>query len=166
MTDPIWLSLARAFEGLVEVPGSGSNPVILYWAEALGIRDIYTNDDLAWCAVFGSRIALACHLPLPGKRYDLMRAKSFETWGRALTVPTLGAWLTFKRSGGYHVGWYLGERPDAYRIWGGNQKNTVGAIWKLKSELTACRWPDGHPLPLTGPIRLQSDGSPVSVNEA
>jgi uncharacterized protein (TIGR02594 family) len=166
MKEPIWLSVARAFEGLVEVPGTGSNPVILHWADALGIRDIYGNDDVAWCAVFASRIAKACDLPLPGKRYDLLRARSFELWGRALTLPTLGSWMVFKRAGGYHVGWYLGERADAYRIWGGNQKNTVGAIWKAKAELTACRWPDGYPLPLTGAIWLTDTGGPVSVNEA
>jgi uncharacterized protein (TIGR02594 family) len=166
MTEPIWLSVARAFKGLVEVPGTGSNPVILYWADDLGIRDIYTNDDMAWCALKASRIALACQLPLPGTRYELMRAKSFETWGRPLALPTLGAWLVFKRDGGYHVGWYIGERADAYRVWGGNQQNTVGAIWKKKTELTACRWPEGYPLPLTGALWLKDDGSPTSVNEA
>lgn len=166
MIEPIWLSVARAFEGLIEIPGSGSNPVIVHWAAHLGIRSIYTNDDQAWCALFASRIAQACHLPLPGSSYALVRAKSFETWGRPLPLPSLGAWMVFKRDGGYHVGWYLGERADAYRIWGGNQKNTVGAIWKLKTEVTACRWPDGHPLPLTGAIWLKDDGSATSLNEA
>jgi len=166
MNEPIWLSVARAFAGLEEVPGPRSNPVILQMAEDLGIRSIYTNDDTAWCAVFASRIAKACQLPLPGTGYALLRAKSFETWCRPQSLPTLGAWMVFKRDGGYHVGWYLGERADAYRVWGGNQNNTVTAIWKRKTELTACRWPDGHPLPLTGAIWLKDDGAPLSSNEA
>lgn len=166
MKEPIWLSVARAFAGLAEISGPQSNPVIMRWAADLGIADIYTNDDMAWCAVGGSRLALACQLPLPGTRYALMRARSFETWGRPLSSPSLGAWLVFRREGGYHVGLYTGERSDAYRVFGFNQMNTVNEIWKRKSELTACRWPDGVPLPLTGPIVLTSDGAPVSTTEA
>jgi len=164
--EPIWLSVARAFLGLAELPGPQSNPVILRWAKDIGAPAWYDNDDKAWCAVFVSRLLLACHLPPVGAGYDLLRARSFESWGRALAAPAPGAVLVFSRPEGAHVGLYLGERADAYRVLGGNQGNAVSETWIAKGRLTAIRWPDGVPLPLDGPVTLRADGARVSSNEA
>jgi uncharacterized protein (TIGR02594 family) len=165
--EPLWLSVARAFEGLAEIPGRESNPVILRWARDLGAPEYFNNDDIAWCALFANRLALACQFPLSGTGYELLRARSFAFWGRVLPVPALGAWMVFSRPEGAHVGLYLGERAEAYYILGGNTANAVGAAWIAKGRLVATRWPPGVPLPVAPyRIALANDGQPMSTNEA
>lgn len=166
MSEPIWLSLARSFVGLREIPGPASDPLILRWVKDTGAPSWYDNDDKPWCALFLNRMLLACGLPMSGKGFELLRAKSFETWGRALVTPALGAVLVFTRDGGAHVGLYLGENDHAYRVLGGNQGNAVSETWIIKERLSAIRWPDGVPLPLGGPVRLTAVTTTTSSNEA
>ncbi len=165
--EPLWLSIARAFLGLSEIPGPQSNPVILRWARDLGAPKWYEDDDQAWCAVFLNRVLMACQLPLSGTGFDLLRATSFRAYGRSMLDPVLGSILTFSRPEGAHVGLYLGERTDAYRILGGNQGNAVSETWIQKNRLTSIRWPLNVSIPPPAPpILLAADGSPVSKNEA
>lgn len=164
--EPLWLSVARAFEGLTEIPGPQSNPVILRWARDIGVPAYFNDDDIAWCAVYANRLAMALQFPLSGTGYQLLRARSFVTWGQPLPAPALGAWMVFNRPEGAHVGLYLGERPDAYRVHGGNTSNAVGATWIAKSRLIAVRWPTGVPLPTAGRLLLGDDGQQRSGDEA
>ena len=156
---PIWLSVAQAFVGLREIIGPQSSQVILRWVEDTGAPSWYTNDDQPWCALFANRVLAACQMPMSGKGYDLLRAKSFETWGRPLTGPSAGAVMVFARDGGGHVGFYLGENDHAYKVLGGNQGNSVSEAWIAKDRLTAMRWPEGVPLPLTGPVASISEAT-------
>lgn len=164
MTEPIWLSVASMTMGLAEVPGPGSNPVIMRWAKELGAP--YANDDEAWCALWLNRVMMACQLPVAGKSYDLLRAKSFATHGSPLQRAALGAVLVFTRPTGGHVGLYLGETATEYRVRGGNTANAVGDAWLSKARLIAIRWPDVvTALALTGPLQLTANGEPISTNE-
>lgn len=166
MPEPKWLATFRVIYGLQEVPGPKSNPVILRWVEALKAPNWYDDDDKPWCALALNRIFLACGFPLAGTGYDLFRAKSFTSWGVDLTIPTLGAIMVFERPEGAHVGLYLGERKDAYCIFGANQSNAVGIAWIAKKRLIAVRWPASEPLPITERIWLNTNLEPVSSNEA
>ncbi|HYE86361.1 MAG TPA: TIGR02594 family protein [Vicinamibacterales bacterium] len=157
--------MARSFIGIKEIPGAASQPVILQWAKDLKAPD-YTNDDTPWCALFLNRVCLACQLPLSGSGYELLRAKSFLTWGQPLSAPALGAVLVFKRPEGFHVGLYVGERADAYCVLGGNQGNSVGLTWIAKDRLEGCRWPADMPLPAPAPVLVADAGVPLSTNEA
>ncbi|MEO8680385.1 MAG: TIGR02594 family protein [Vicinamibacterales bacterium] len=166
MHEPIWLSVARAFVGVLELPGPGSNPLILRWATEIGAPAWYDSDAKAWCAVFLNRILLAVQQPMAGTGYALLRAGTFETYGVPLTTATLGAILVFDRPEGHHVGFYLGERDDAYLVLAGNQANAVSVRWILKSRLTAMRWPADVAVSETGPILITArDGGP-SEDEA
>ena len=162
--EPIWLSVARSFVGIKEIPGAASQPVILQWAKDIK-APAYDNDDIPWCALVMNRVLLACQLPMAGTGYDLLRAKSFLTWGQAFE-PSLGAVLVFGRPEGYHVGLYVGERADAYQVLGGNQSDSVGYAWIAKDRLLGCRWPAGAPLPAPGFVFVANDGAAVSMNEA
>lgn len=165
--EPIWLTVARSHVGIHEIPGAKSAPVIMQWAKDIGAPAYFNNDDVAWCAVYANRLMLACGLPMAGTGYDLLRAKSFEKWGVKLETPALGAVLVFARQGGAHVGLYLGERDDAYRVLGGNQRNAVtDDAWIKKNRLTAIRWPEGYPFPTSGRVYLAHDGKPLSINES
>lgn len=160
---PIWLSVAFAFVALAEVPGPGSNPVIMRWAKDLSVP--YADDDEAWCALFLNRLMLACQLPVSGHSYDLLRAKSFATYGKAQQKPSLGSIMVFTRPTGGHVGLYLGETATDYRILGGNTSNAVGGAWLSKQSLIAMRWPTDPPATLDGPVQLAATGEPLSVDE-
>ena len=166
MKTPLWLTVAQAFEGLAEIPGPTSNPVILRWARDIKAPAFFNNDDIAWCAVAMNRLAMALQLPLSGTGFDLVRARSFATWGIALPLPTLGAWMVFSRPEGAHVGLYLGERSDAFLILGGNTRNQFTSAWLKKERLIATRWPVGVPLPTLERVLLTDSGEPVSTNEA
>jgi uncharacterized protein (TIGR02594 family) len=172
MTEPIWLSVMRLLEGLREIPGKDSNPIILNWVKLIGAPSWFDNDDKAYCALGANAVFFVCHMPMarhvdPKKRdgYDLLRAKTFEDHGTALTEPTLGCIMTFSRPQGDHVAFYLGESRDAYYVYGANQSNTIKASWILKERCTSMRWPPGVPLVPTGRIMLNMSGQAVSVNE-
>lgn len=167
MKEPIWLSVARAFVGISEIAGQHSAPVILRWSRDIAAPSWYDNDDKPWCAVFLNRLMQACQLPMAGSGFDLLRARSFASWGRPIVTPALGAIVVFQRDEGAHVGLYLGERKDGtMRVLGGNQGNAVSEAWISAVRLIAVRWPDGVPLPLGGRVQIEANGERVSVNEA
>lgn len=164
MNEPIWLSVFRVLMGLEEFRGVPSNPVILRWAKDINAAPSwYNSDEKSWCALALNRVLMACQLPmarttpLEPQGYDLLRAKTFESYGQSLAIPALGCIMTFTRPEGNHVGIYLGERKDAYSILGANQSDIVDIAWVSKNRLTSIRWPNGVPLPTTGRIWL--DGS-------
>lgn len=173
MTAPIWLSVALMLEGVQEIPGPKSHPLIMKWAKDIGAPKWFDNDDLAWCAIVPNRVLMACQLPMArhidaAKRdgFDLLRAATFETYGQMLLEPTLGCLLTFSRPAGHHVGWYLGESHDAYYVYGGNQSNAIGKSWILKERCTSKRWPTDIPVPANGRVLLNVSGQPISTDEA
>lgn len=169
LTEPLWLSVMRLLDGIQEIPGSRSNPVIVNWVQLIGAPAWFNDDDKAYCALAVNAVLYVCKLPMARHAtkpdgYDLLRAKTFETYGVALSEPTLGCIMTFSRPQGDHIGFYLGETKDAFYVYGANQSNTVKASWILKERNTAMRWPTDIPLVPTGRIILNMSGS-LSVNE-
>lgn len=170
VTEPSWLQAARRDEGLAEIPGPQSNPVILAMARAIGAPAWYHNDDQPWCAVAMNFWLLESGHPMAigsrGDFFDRLRALTFNTYGQDLARPALGAIGVFTRPEGAHVGMYLGQFRDLFYIYGGNQSNRVGGTWMNARRLKSWRWPPNEPLPTVGPIMLTHDGRQVSVNEA
>jgi uncharacterized protein (TIGR02594 family) len=165
MADPIWLSVARAFVGLTEHVGPGSNPVIMQWARDIGAPGWYDDDDKPWCAVALNRWLLASQLPLSGSGYELLRAASFRDYGQEMALgPALGSILVFSREGGGHVGLYTGESANHVRVLGGNQGNQVSETWIGKARLVATRWPPGVPVPFVQ--RVMAERGALSSGEA
>jgi hypothetical protein len=74
----------------------------------------------------------------------------------------------FTRSGGGHVGLYVGEDATHYHVLGGNQANLVSIMRLAKGRLAegGMRWPKGPALPPQQIVRLKRDGAPASGNEA
>lgn len=169
--EPSWLTVAGYYLGTKEVPGGGSNPKIIGWAQRLGgwIRSYFTSDAIPWCALFVN--ACLDEVRLPGTKS--LAAKSFETYGIKLDQPVLGAILVFTRDGGGHVGFYVGETATRYRVRGGNQGDAVSDTWIAKARLTAIRWPGDvasqaalNTAQQAGRIFMAEDGAPLSTNEA
>lgn len=149
-----------------EIPGTKSNPEIMKLAEIAGVKHIYKNDDIAWCAVAQSAICLLANKELPFTGYDRLRAKSFLHFGVQVKEPMLGDIMVFSRTGGGHVGMYIGEDKGYYHIAGGNQSNQFNITRIVKSRLTAVRRPKYRVMPKSVKKYYLEPLGKISQNEA
>lgn len=171
MSEPAWLTLARAQIGVREIVGPKHSPVIMGWIRELGAKvlGVQVNDDeTPWCGTFMAWLMKRSGLtppPIAGRAAQWGRVGK---WGRELLGPRLGCILVFTRAGGGHVGLYLGEDATHFHVLGGNQSNSVSItrIAKDRLALGGMRWPHGPELPKEQVIRLTAKGVPVTTNEA
>lgn len=125
--------------GTTEFQGEDNNPVILSWAKELNstIRQYYTKDEIAWCALFMSIVSKRAGFE-PPEGFNALRAKSFMEWGDTVKGDAvIGDILVFDRSGGGHVGIYAGEDKTTYHVLGGNQGDKVSIVRIPKDRLMA-----------------------------
>jgi uncharacterized protein (TIGR02594 family) len=150
--------------GTKEIVGKEHNKKILGWAEAIGLKSVYTNDEIPWCGLF---IAYCCHAQgLDVVKHPLW-ALNWNKFGNVAKVPMLGDVLTFTRNGGGHVGIYIGEDTTCYHVLGGNQNNQVNVMRIEKSRLSQARrtaWKIAQPSNVRK-IELSNKGI-ISTNEA
>lgn len=165
MIEPKWLQIARSNIGVREIPGPKHNPTIMGWIAKLGAKVLgitVRDDETAWCSTFAAYcMAEAGHTP-PA---IAVRASSWATWGSNLRADRLapGAILVFRRPGGNHVAYYVGEDATTYHVLGGNQSNSVNIARIEKSRCMARRWPKD--VAVTGaPVWVAGKGA-VSQNE-
>ncbi|PZR89656.1 MAG: TIGR02594 family protein [Stutzerimonas stutzeri] len=163
---PVWMREARRFEGLKEISGAKSNSTIMGWAKRFGgwIAGYYTNDDIPWCGLFVGHV-VAVTLPREKLPSNPLGALNWQSFGRQAS-PAVGAILVFKRTGGGHVGFYVGEDRTHYHVLGGNQSNAVNVSRIEKSRLVAVRWPTTGEPPVGGAVQMSASGTPVSKTEA
>lgn len=129
---PKVLQIGLQYIGIREVKGMQNNPVIMQMAKELGVADIYTNDDTAWCAVFMNYVLKLAGKPmthLSVDKYGVLRAKTFLDWG--LEVPEdewrLGDIVILNRKKGHHVCIIIAKTKKGTFIgYGGNQSDSVG----------------------------------------
>lgn len=159
MTEPLWLVEARKLIGTREIPGPKHNSMIVGWWKRLGGYN-FNDDETPWCGGFVGHCIETAGLPFP-KLYP--RAQSWASWGRSVP-PSVGAVVVFKRPGGGHVGFLVGESPTNYYVLGGNQSNMVNITPLAKNRAVAIRWPNQVPLPVAGLPKMS--GGVVSTNEA
>lgn len=151
-----------------EIPGAGSNPVIMQLAKEAEVTDIYKSDETAWCAVAQTTLAIRAGKEVPFKGYDRLRAKSFLKFGNEVVNPVLGDTLVFNRLNGFHVGIYIGEDEKAYHVMGGNQSNAYNIIRIEKKRLEGVRRPlYKNGMPASAIKRyVAPNGGAISTNEA
>ena len=150
--------------GTKEVVGKVHNPVILGWAEELGLKKVYTADEIPWC---GLAIAYAAYKAGVQVVEKPLWALSWANYGTRVTEPMLGDILTFKRNGGGHVGIYVGEDATCYHVLGGNQGNAMSITRIVKARLYQARrtaWKVAQPANVRK-IYLDAKGA-ISKNEA
>jgi len=166
MIDPVWLSRARSYTNIKEAPGGANNRVIMSWADRVGgwVKRYFVADSIPWCGLFVANVMLECGFgDLPD---NPLGARNWAGYGRKLIAPRLGCILVFSRSGGGHVGFYVGEDTTHFHVLGGNQSDAVNVMRIAKDRLISMNWPMEHPLPPAKPVYLNPNGSPVSKNEA
>ena len=163
-TGPRILVEAVKLIGTKEIVGKKHNPVILGWADELGLDNVYTNDEIPWCGLFIAYCAHKAGVEVVDKP---LWALSWANYGTKVTEPMLGDILTFKRDGGGHVGIYVGEDKTCYHVLGGNQGNAVSVTRILKARLHQARrtvWKIAQPSNVRK-IVLDAKGA-ISKNEA
>lgn len=163
--DMPWLIEAERLRGTREVKGRGSNPVIMDWAEDLGIA--YADDDIPWCGLFTAH-CIRTGLPDADLPANILGARQWLSFGET-TKPQLGAVMVFWRGSrdGWqgHVGFYWAEDDACFHILGGNQSNAVTVTRIERRRLLGARWPSGVHAP--GIVRTASSaGKLISTNEA
>ena len=159
-----WLKTAYSYIGTKEIPGARSNSVIIGWAKRIGgwIASFYKNDDIPWCGLFVAECFNAHNYQVSQQS---LSALAWANWGQPSKLAP-GAVLVFKRSGGGHVGFYVGEDSTAFHVLGGNQSNSVNIARIDKARLVAVRWPkESHP-PADEQRVIRSASGSLSRNEA
>lgn len=164
---PKMLVEARRHYGILEHPGKGSEPNIIAWAQEVGVRGWYPDDDVPWCGLFVGVVVKRAGYPI---KTDLLSALSWGNFGEKIPKRREALWdiLVFTRPGGGHVGFYVGENENNFLVYGGNQSNAVGFAWIDKKRLVTARRPlykIGEP-PNVRKIWMEYDGTIISNNEA
>lgn len=111
--------------GVREIVGKDNNPVILKWADEVGLRKEYTSDEIPWCGLF---IAYVCKLSKIDVVAKPLWARNWNNFGTPERVAMLGDLLVFSRASGGHVGIYIGEDKTCYHVLGGNQGDKVSIV--------------------------------------
>lgn len=160
-SEPRWIELAREKIGQREIKGPQHNSWI---AGAWGrLKAGWFNDDeTPWCGLF-----VADCLERAGRKIlgpaEFPRALAWAKWG-VPCAPTVGAVVVFKREGGGHVGFLVGENEASYYVLGGNQGDMVSIAPIAKNRAVAIRWP--HDVGLRPAGLPKMTGGVVSTNEA
>lgn len=164
-TAPKVLVEAYKLIGVKETIGKDNNPKILGWADELGLKKVYTADEIPWCGLF---VAYVCHKAGKPVVDKPLWARNWSKWGTKQSVAMLGDILVFERGANSgHVGIYVGEDATAYHVLGGNQGDSVSITRILKKRCIAIRrteWITAQPENVRV-VKLEANGS-VSTNEA
>jgi len=139
---PDCVAIAMRDVGVTEIKGPTHHARILKMHSYTSYNA--QNDETAWCAA-----AVCCWLEESGiKSPKSARALDFLKWGVAITPPSLGCVLVFKRiintpgaPPAGHVGLYVGEENGFYWVLGGNQKDMVTYARYPKDLLISARIP-------------------------
>lgn len=164
---PAWYQEASKWIGTKEIPGAKHSPTIMGWIKNLGSKALgitVTDDETPWCGTFVAYCMKTVGLPTAPVA---VRASSWATYGRQLVSPRLGCILVFTRTGGGHVGFYVGEDTTHYHVLGGNQSNSVNVTRVAKDRLSkgGMRWPQGPALPPAQVIIRSPGNLVVTTNE-
>lgn len=146
LTEPSWLTIARAELGVAEYPEGASNPRITRYHAGTNIEGY--DDKVSWCSSF-------IHWTLgqagiQGTASAL--ARSWLSWGEPLDAPVPGCiavlWREEPQSWKGHVGYYLRRADDHWIVLlGGNQYGAVREHRYAIATVLSYRWPASVPLP-------------------
>jgi len=160
--EPRWLAAARRHVGEREVKGRQHNPLILRWWTL--IRAPFTDDETPWCAGFVGGVLESVGI----RSSRSAAARSYLSWGRALSAPRPGCIVVFERGPHFgHVGFVAGaDRLGNLLVLGGNQGDAVNIKPFARGRVLGFRWPADELLPEEAPLPLLTSSGAVSRNEA
>jgi uncharacterized protein (TIGR02594 family) len=168
---PPWLAWSFKEKGQREIPGPKSNARIIDYRRLAKIKLGGDDGAIPWCAIF-----VNAALESVGVRGSRSAAARSFSWGGdfiELDGPALGAiavfWRGSPKSGLGHVGFYVGETPDARILWmiEGNTSDQVkvGAHARRGGSLGLIGyfWPKDFPKPAIA--RIIAGNAPDGASE-
>lgn len=165
--EPKWVTVGRALIGQGEIPGPQHNSWISKGWARLG-APWFNDDETPWCGFFVAHCLEAAGMPYPGKG-QFARALAWQTYGRGLISPAVGAIGVKGRKGGGHVFFIIGETADKrfFKVIEGNANNMVRIGDVAKSDVLAVRWPPAEfiALPLDRTLPVMPRGT-IASSEA
>ncbi len=164
MTEPNWLTIARKYIGVTEIPGKATAPTIARWLREL--RSWWSDDETPWCGTFVAAVLRESGLPVAKHWY---RARDWLNWGVKIQRPAPGCVVVYERSGGGHVGFVVGETPSGRLMTlGGNQGNRVSIAPFDRLRVLGYRWPANRAAELAaaGPLPAIDSSAASSSSES
>ncbi len=156
-----WLDVARKYEGVAEVAGAKSNPVILGWLQNEGKGKSWVKgDDTPWCGAFQAGVFTESGL-ISVVPPEPLRARSWEHAGVPLDGPKIGCIAVIPRGKNPaqgHVALVAGFDAEHLDLLGGNQGNKVSVARFKRPANAVYRWP----LPLKTPAEIEAEGSRIA----
>ncbi len=146
---PIWMTIAKKYIGVKEIPGPKADPTIKRMLESTNIGRPYNqSDETAWCSASVNLIMIEARdidPRIPEPTYSAA-AISWASWGTELEYGQYGCIVVMERPMGHHVGFYYDEDDEGVNILGGNQSDQESIQRFPWSRITNFRWPKGYPL--------------------
>lgn len=136
---PPWVKELLALDGWHE---HVNKKELIKWLKSDG-STVGDPSKIPWC---GDAIETAIKLTIPLEPLPdvLIKnpywAQNWQYFG-VKAQARYGSILVFKRNGGGHVGFYVGENKTHYFVLGGNQSNKITISKIAKSRCIAIRWP-------------------------
>lgn len=141
MDEPTWMQVARGELGVHETPGPASTARILDYHNATTLKA--TSDEVPWCAAFASWCLEQAGVPSTRSA----AARSYMTWGKALSSPRPGCVVVLRRGSNPaqgHVAFFVKRQPGADHVLlllGGNQGDKVCISHYPEDYVLGYRWP-------------------------
>jgi len=159
MTEPTWLTYARAELGTAEIPGPQTATKIREWLTSL--KAWWTDDETPWCGTFVAHVMERSGIELPKNWF---RARAWLEWGDPAPDPSLGCVVVFdggpSRPGAGHVGLVVGrDLHGRLLVLGGNQGNRVSIAPFDEGRVLGYRVPKGRVLLAKLPTFANSDAA-------
>ena len=164
-----WLksALREIRNGIAEVPGRGSNAVIIHYRKIAKIDIKGDDSDVPWCAIGVN--AMLEENGIVGTRSALARSFTKDPGFEKLSAPMLGAITVISSSRGSwsgHVGIYVGEVDGYVYLAGGNQDDAWAIDGFPARRVVGHYWPRGQakpPAPYNAPFSIKAPAKPVKA---
>lgn len=162
--EPPWLTVARAYSGVMEIRGPQHNSLVVRMWEL--IKAPFRDDETPWCAAYVGAVLEECGF----ESTRSAAARSYLRWGVALDAPVPGCVVVFSRPGNAwsgHVGFVTGrDEQGRLMVLGGNQGDAVSELPFDRTRVLGYRWPAGEPLPDWQPLPVYARAGAASRDEA
>jgi uncharacterized protein (TIGR02594 family) len=149
IAEPVWLRVAREYDGLCETIAGKPNPQVAEFFQATKFKGGTSKD--AWCSAFMCHVFEQCKLHHPRSA----RARDWLEHGTRLLRPRVGCITVFRRPdpkdkptslktyarGLHHVTLWTKDEGSWQLCYGGNQNNRVCLKPYPTADLIAWIWP-------------------------